>query len=55
MYDQPGKYSLLVPCPKSKSTSLIQLRMIDMNKIEFIDEFALSFHMHWHKFIKVSN
>ena len=52
-YAKPGTYELSLPCPKSRTTALIRITMIDANKQEFTDQFALSFHMHWYKFVKV--
>ena len=52
-YSQPGTYELLLPCPRTRTTALIQLTMVDAYKLEYRDEFPLSFHMHWYKFVKV--
>lgn len=52
-FDRPGTYEVAMPCPRTRTTALIQLTMIDRNRKEYIDQFALSFHMHWYKFIKV--
>lgn len=52
-YDAPGTYAVTVPCPKSRSTATIRLELTDKNRILYVDEFSLSFHMHWYKMIKV--
>ena len=52
-YAEPGTYEVTLPCPKSRTTALLQLTMIDNTRQEFTDQFSLSFHMHWYKFIKV--
>lgn len=53
VYDLPGIYTVTIPCPKSRSTAVVRLEMKDKNKILFVDEFSLSFHMHWYKLMKV--
>ena len=51
-FTKPGIYSLEVPCPKTRSTATIHLEMWDENKITFVDDFSLSFHMHFEKLLK---
>ncbi|GMH39270.1 hypothetical protein BSKO_07168 [Bryopsis sp. KO-2023] len=51
-YDLPGTYTVTIPCPRSRSTALVRLELKDKNKIVYVDEFSLSFHMHWYKLIK---
>lgn len=55
MYDLPGTYTVTIPCPKSRSTAIVRLELKDKNKRLFVDEFSLSFHMHWYKLLKVRN
>eukprot|EP00891_Asterochloris_glomerata_P005963 jgi/Astpho2/5963/e_gw1.00080.8.1_t len=51
-FTKPGIYTLEVPCPKTRSTATIHLEMWDENKITFVDDFSLSFHMHFEKLLK---
>ena len=51
-FTQPGIYTLEVPCPRTRSTATIHLEMWDENKITFVDDFSLSFHMHFEKLLK---
>ena len=41
-----------VPCPRTRSTATIHLEMTDANGLVFTDDFALSFHMHFHRLLK---
>lgn len=52
-YVRPGTYTVVVPCPRSRATASIYLKMSDRHKLTFSDEFSLSFHMHWYKLVKV--
>lgn len=54
-FNQSGTYEMVLPCPKSRTTALIQIRILDEYSAEYTDEFPLSFHMHWYKFIKVNS
>ena len=41
-----------VPCPRTRSTATIHLEMVDAAGLVFTDDFALSFHMHFHRLLK---
>jgi len=53
MFESPGTYEMTLPCPKSRTTALVELTLVDGNQRQYKDTFAVSFHMHWFKFIKV--
>lgn len=48
----PGLYTLEIPCPRTRSTATIHLELTDATGLTTVDEFALSFHMHFHKLLK---
>ena len=41
-----------VPCPRTRSTATIHIEMRDERGMTFVDDFALSFHMHFHRLLK---
>ena len=41
-----------VPCPRTRSTATIHIEMTDERGMVFVDDFALSFHMHFHRLLK---
>lgn len=51
-FHAPGKYTLEIPCPRSRSTATIHLEMTDVNGITYVDTFAQSFHMHFYRLLK---
>lgn len=51
-YAVPGVYTLEVPCPTTRSTGTIHLEMWDEDKVSFVHEFSLSFHMSYAKLLK---
>lgn len=51
-YSVPGVYTLEVPCPTTRSTGTIHLEMWDEDKISFVHDFSLSFHMSYAKLLK---
>ncbi|EIE24136.1 integrin alpha N-terminal domain-containing protein [Coccomyxa subellipsoidea C-169] len=50
--DQPVIGTTSVPCPRTRSTATVRIEMVDENKQMFVDTFALSFHMHFHRLLK---
>ncbi|KAL0024039.1 hypothetical protein WJX77_011082 [Trebouxia sp. C0004] len=51
-YVLPGVYTLEVPCPTTRSTGTIHLEMWDEDKLSFVHDFSLSFHMQYAKLLK---
>ena len=51
-YTSPGVYTLEVPCPTTRSTGTIRLEMWDEDKVSFVHEFSLSFHMQYANLLK---
>ena len=51
-YALPGVYTLEVPCPTTISTGTIHLEMWDEDKVSFVHDFSLSFHMQYAKLLK---
>ena len=51
-YTLPGVYTLEVPCPATKSTGTIHIEMWDEDKVSFVHDFSLSFHMNYAKLLK---
>lgn len=51
-YSVPGVYTLEVPCPTTRSTGTIHLEMWDEDKVSFVHDFSLSFHMNYAKLLK---
>ena len=51
-YHEPGIYTLEIPCPRTRSTGTIHIEMTDEHKLTFVDDFALSFHMHFYRLLK---
>jgi len=47
-----GTYTIEVPSPRSRTTATIRLEMKDESGVMFVDEFALSFHMHFYRLLK---
>ena len=50
--DIRGADLLQVPCPRTRSTATVRIEMVDESKQMFVDSFALSFHMHFHRLLK---
>lgn len=51
-YTRPGVYTLEIPCPRTRSTATIHIEMTDEAKTVFVDDFSLSFHMHYYRLLK---
>ena len=41
-----------LPCPRTRTTATVHLRMRDGQGQVFEDSFALSFHLHYHRLLK---
>ena len=52
IYHEPGVYVLEIPCPRTRSTATVHIEMSDEHKLAFVDEFSLSFHMHYYRLLK---
>jgi hypothetical protein len=48
----PGKYTVTIPCPRSRATGIVRVEVTDANGIVYVDEYAQSFHMHFDKLLK---
>ncbi|KAG2425141.1 hypothetical protein HXX76_013895 [Chlamydomonas incerta] len=48
----PGRYMVDIPCPRSQASAVVRLEMVDSSGLVYSDEFALSFHMHFHRLLK---
>jgi hypothetical protein len=51
-YHAPGRYTMYLPCPRSRATALVRLEMKTPSAVVYVDEFAQSFHMHFDKLLK---
>lgn len=47
-----GTYMMDLPCPRSRTTATIRLEMKDDSGSVYVDEFALSFHVHFYRLLK---
>ena len=52
-YTLPGVYTLEVPCPTTRSTGTIHLELWDEDKVSFVHDFSLSFHINYAKLMKL--
>ena len=51
-YHARGVYTLEIPCPRTRSTATIHIEITYEHKMAFVDEFSLSFHMHFYRLLK---
>lgn len=51
-YALPGVYTLEVPCPTTRSTGTVHLEMWDEDRVAFVHDVSLSFHMNYAKLLK---
>jgi hypothetical protein len=49
---KPGVHTFEVPCPRTRTTATVRVDVIDANLMHYMDEFPLSFHVHFHKLLK---
>jgi len=47
-----GTYTIDLPCPRSRTTATIRLSVTDENGSTYVDEFPLSFHVHFYRLLK---
>ncbi|EFN59750.1 hypothetical protein CHLNCDRAFT_133373 [Chlorella variabilis] len=47
-----GAFTMEIPVPRSRSTATIRVEMRDETKLLFVDEFSLSFHIHFYRLLK---
>ena len=50
--NKTGTYTLDVPCPRTRTSATIHVEMKDETGAIFVDEFALSFHIHFYRLLK---
>ncbi|KAG1675745.1 hypothetical protein FOA52_012401 [Chlamydomonas sp. UWO 241] len=48
----PGKFVVELPCPLTRTTATVHIELVDRHGITLVDEFSLSFHLHFHKLLK---
>jgi hypothetical protein len=48
----PGLYTVDLPCPRTQASAVVRLEMVDSSGLVYADEFALSFHIHYHRLLK---
>lgn len=51
-FESPGTFAFELPCPRSRSTATVRIELTDSHGQVLVDEFALSFHLHFHKLLK---
>jgi hypothetical protein len=51
-FTKPGRYTVVLPCPKSRATALVRIEMWTPSGVAYVDEFPQSFHMHFDKLLK---
>lgn len=51
-FSAPGTYLMELPCPRTRTTATVHIEMVDSHGMVLSDEFALSFHLHFHKLLK---
>jgi len=51
-FNAPGVHVLELPCPRTRTTATVRVDLHDGSLLHFQDEFALSFHVHFHKLLK---
>lgn len=52
IFDSPGKYRIKLPTVGVRTTGTVLVEMTDKNGLYFLDEFSLTFHMHYYKLLK---
>jgi len=51
-FHAPGRFTLEIPCPRSRSTATVLLELTDANGVVSMHSFPQSFHMHFHRLLK---
>ena len=52
VFNASGTYTMEIPCPRTRTTATVRLQMQDESGAIYVDEFALSFHMHFYRLLK---
>jgi hypothetical protein len=52
LVNSSGTYTINLPCPRSRTTAMIRLEMKDEAGSTYVDEFPLSFHVHFYRILK---
>lgn len=47
-----GKHVLFLPVPRTRTTATVHVEVTDEFGARYVDEFSLSFHVHFHKLLK---
>ncbi len=47
-----GEHVIEIPCPRTRSTATVRIELSDANRLMYVDEFSVSFHMHYHRLLK---
>ncbi len=48
---EPTTHSAPAP-PRPQASAVVRIEMVDSSGLQYADEFALSFHMHYHRLLK---
>lgn len=48
----PGTFLMELPCPHTRTAATVSVHLADRHQLVSVDEFALSFHLHFHKLLK---
>ncbi|KXZ42251.1 hypothetical protein GPECTOR_175g219 [Gonium pectorale] len=48
----PGRYTVELPCPRAQASAVVRLELTDASGLQYSDEFALSFHLSFHRLLK---
>jgi hypothetical protein len=48
----PGRHAVRLPAPRSRTTAVLSVELTDQHGLRYVDEFALSFHVHFHRLLK---
>jgi len=49
---KPGKFVLELPVPRTRATATVHVDVVDAFGVHYVDEFSLSFHVHFYKLLK---
>jgi hypothetical protein len=50
--EAPGAFVFTLPAPHAQTTATVRVSLVDARGVRAVDEFALSFHMRYHKLLK---
>ena len=51
-FQTAGVHAVELPCPRTRTTATVRVEISDHFGARYVDEFALSFHVHFHKLLK---